>query len=642
MASITQPNDHVVYEMDFEPSWLDRLKESRAWLLSVGFHIFLLFVISLFTFSEVIREQLAITSTLEDAATSDELEYRFDSAITESLGNSSSTFNALGASQEASMTMGQKTSNDLQEKLEDTFKPELPASQAVMETPRAMLSQMVSTQGATEHAGGVEGAVDRLAFEIAASLKEKKTLVVWVLDVSPSLHKRRNVIADRVENVYKQLTAMNLDSDKALKSAVVTFGDKVNIVTDEPIDDATQFVKTIRGIKSEAGGIENTFGAVISAANKFMSYRTKMNRNVMLIVVTDEAGSDARERLEQAISTTKRAGIRCYVVGDAAPFGKRMIEEPFTLEDGEQIIGVMERGPESFYQDYLNLAFWGVNDYGLQNLSSGFGPYGLTRLCAETGGLFFVAEEGKGPFLDPQLMKSYSPDYRPINLLDIDIRKNMAKQALITLSEQNKDIQIPFPSLSFPAANDGELRTAIDRAQRPLADFDYKISQLLTQLEIGEKDRAKLTEPRWKASYDLGMGRLLALKVRAFGYNTMLAEMKGSPKKFEKQGNNQWNLSPAKDITSGASVKKLANRANEYLKRVVDEHTGTPWGLIAERELSRPLGWEWREGYYNPAGMRGGGGGEDRLRPRFVDEEDPKTGKKVKKMVPAGPVRREI
>ncbi|ADG66713.1 conserved hypothetical protein [Planctopirus limnophila DSM 3776] len=639
MASITQPQDDVVYEMDFGPSWWDRIKESGAWTVSLALHVVVLFCFSLITFSETIREQLMITSEIQDIP--QEAEFKFDVAVSDVMGNDSN-FNMLGASQQASVAMGQKSEEEFKEQLEDPFKPELPATEAIVEPPRTELTQAINAQGATEHPGGVEGAVDRMAFEIAASLREKKTLVVWLFDVSPSLHKRRNVIADRVENIYAQLNAMNVSADKALKSAVVTFGERTNILTEEPVDDVAQLVKTVRGVKSESGGHENTFGAVITAANKFLSYRTKMGRNVMLIVVTDEAGSDAREKLEQAISSTKRAGIRCYVVGDAAPFGKRQVEEPFELENGEQVIGVMDRGPESFYQEFVHLGFWGINDYGLENLSSGFGPYALTRLCAETGGLYFVADSGKGPSLDPQTMRNYQPDYRTITLLDQDIRKNMAKQALVTLAEQNKDIQIPLPSLGFPAANDGELRTSIDRAQRPLADFDYKISQLLTQLEVGEKDRAKITEPRWKASYDLAMGRLLALKVRAFGYNTMLAEMKASPRKFEKAGNNRWELIPAKEITSGASVKKLANRANEYLKRVVDEHAGTPWGLMAERELSRPLGWEWKEGYYNAAAMRGGNGNDEKLRPRFIEEEDPKTGKKVKKMVPAGPVRREI
>ncbi len=45
-------------------------------------------------------------------------------------------------------------------------------------------------------------------------------------------------------------------------------------------------------------------------------------------------------------------------------------------------------------------------------------------------------------------------------------------------------------------------------------------------LEQGEKHRDKLDSDRWRASFDLAMGRVLAMRVRAFGYNSVLAEMR--------------------------------------------------------------------------------------------------------------------
>jgi hypothetical protein len=32
-----------------------------------------------------------------------------------------------------------------------------------------------------------------------------------------------------------------------------------------------------------------------------------------------------------------------------------------------------------------------------------------------------------------------------------------------------------------------------------------------------------------------------------------------------------------------------------YLKRVIDENPETPWEKLAARELSTPMGWEWKE-----------------------------------------------
>ena len=618
-------------------SVLHTAKDWGAWSLSLGAHFVVLLAMSLITFPELLKLDAQITSSLEDI---DPTEFKFDSTLTDQVGTGSD-MNLLSASVEAAAIVAPTPQKEIEQQVEEKFDPAVAHADDIPEPSAAELNASVTTSGATEHAGGVEGAVDRLAFEIASSLRERKTLVIWLFDVSPSLSVRRAAIAERVENVYRQLNAMNVDADKALLTAVATFGEKSTILTDKPVADAAQVKDIVNKIKSESSGKENTFKAVHDVAQKFQEYRTKQKRDVLLIVVTDEAGSDP-DQLESALQVTKKFGIRCYCVGDMAPFGRREMEIPFTLESGEEVIGLMERGPESIYQEVLKLGFWGTNAYDLMEMSSGFGPYGLTRLASETNGVFFVAGTvPRGPKFDPVVMRNYRPDYRPLNTIRNEISKNRAKLSLVETTEANKSIDIPTPQLFFRAESDTILRQEVDGAQRPAADFDYKVSGLLTTLEAGEKDRAKLTEPRWRASYDLAMGRLLAMKVRSFGYNALLAEMKVSPKKFEKTGNNAWRLEPAKDITSGAAVKKLAARAADYLRRVVDEHPGTPWFALAERELSQPLGWTWKEAHYNPAPAMGMET-KEKAKPRFVEETDPKTGKKTKRELPPTPQRREI
>ena len=224
------------------------------------------------------------------------------------------------------------------------------------------------------------------------------------------------------------------------------------------------------------------------------------------------------------------------------------------------------------------LAYWGANDYDLQNMSSGFGPYALTRLCAETNGLYFIADEGRGKTFDPQIMRNYGPDYRPIPMIEADFAANKAKSALREVAMKLKVDNVPLPRLEFPAENDTVLRQAIGDAQRPAAELEYKLDALKRMLEPGEKDRAKIKDARSRAGYDLAMGRVLALQARSFGYNMMLADMKSSPRKFENGGNNQWRLVASREINSGATSKKMANKAMDYLKRVIDDHPNTPPG----------------------------------------------------------------
>lgn len=612
-----------------------RLRDASAWGFSLAAHAVVLVLMSLIYFDVDQQVSTLIDSAFEEI---DPAQYKFDTTVADQAGNDSS-INTLAASQEAANAIGKNPQEELETKVDESLKIEVPVTDEIVEPAKAEMLSTVQTTGGSEHAGGVEGAIDRMAFEIGNSLRERKTLVVWLFDVSPSLHVRREKIAERVENIYNQLNALNVGADKALKTAVATFGERATILTKDPLDDTADVIKTVRSIKSEESGKENVFGAVLAATKGFLTYRTKQNRAMMLIVVTDEAGSDF-DKLEEAITLTKRYGIKCYVIGDGAPLGRQKVETEFTLENGETVIGVMDRGPEGYFQDRLRLAYWGTNGYDLDNIASGFGPYALTRLCAETNGLFLIADSGSRN-IDPIVMRSYAPDYRPIPMLEADRQKNRAKFALIEVCNQYQVDNIPIPTTVFPAENDNVLRTAITEAQRPLAELDYKLDGILQKLQAGEKDRAKITEPRWRAVYDLAMGRVLAMRVRSYGYNMMLAEMKSSPRKFEKQGSNQWRLVPSKDITSGAATKKLAGQASDYLKRVIDEHAGTPWAILAEREYSTPLGWEWKEGTYNPA-PAAKGDGKNKPAPRFIEEVDPKTGKKVKKMLPSQPQRREI
>jgi hypothetical protein len=113
----------------------------------------------------------------------------------------------------------------------------------------------------------------------------------------------------------------------------------------------------------------------------------------------------------------------------------------------------------------------------------------------------------------------------------------------------------------------------------------------------------------------------------------MLAQMKVAPKSFEKEGNNTWTMKASGEIQTGPLIRKIVARSTEYLSRVVDDHQGTPWAYLAELELERQMGWAWQESYTNFAATgRMNGNNEPKKGVLFLEEVDPKTGKK--KLVP--------
>ena len=80
----------------------------------------------------------------------------------------------------------------------------------------------------------------------------------------------------------------------------------------------------------------------------------------------------------------------------------------------------------------------------------------------------------------------------------------------------------------------------------------------------GEADRAKLTSPRWQAEFDLAFGRVLAIKARLDGYNSMIAALKRG-KTFQKVEAKPGFSNPADNFETESTIKKSADKAKQYL-----------------------------------------------------------------------------
>jgi hypothetical protein len=500
-------------------------------------------------------------------------------------------------------------------------------------------------------ATGAEGAIDRLTHEILASLEQRPTMVVWLFDQSGSLRAERAKIVGRFRRIYEELgvidaadnPAFRRHKDKPLLTAVVGFGADPRMLTKEPTDRIEEIEAAVKAIKDDESGQENVFKAVGMVAEKFRSYRSAKNgkRHVMIVVFTDEAGDDTAG-LDATVDVCRKFAMPVYVVGRPAPFGRdtayvKYIDPDPKFDQRPQWVPV-RLGPESLMPELLKLRFAQGGEEEL--LDSGFGPYALTRLCYETGGLYFTAHPNRvvgrtvsgdetnnlsahfAAFFDGDAMRRYQPDYVPVQEYMRRLQTNRARQSLITAAEMTWTSPMENVRVRFPKRDEAELAQALSLAQRSAAILQPKLDAICTVLLAGEGDRPALKEPRWQAGYDLALGRALAVKVRTDGYNMMLAEAKqGMP--FQDAKNNTWVLR-ADDKYAASGLERIAEKARTYLEGVVQDHPGTPWAMLAERELATPLGWRWDEDF-TPIPPRQEGNG----RPR------------PERMAPQGPPRRD-
>jgi hypothetical protein len=487
---------------------------------------------------------------------------------------------------------------------------------------------------------GASGAVDRLTLEIAASLEQRPTVVCWVFDQSVSLAGQRKEIASRLERVFGELGLTSTAQANELFNVVYAYGKQVTPVIDKPTREVSEVVSAITRIPIDESGIENTFTAIAEAAKKAKQIRLSgaERRNVMIINFTDEVGND--QQYADAVATFCRAqAMRVFVVGVPAPFGRRDVKMKFVEFDpkyaADEQWAIVEQGPESLYPEFVDVRPKNSPD---EPIDSGFGPFSLSKLCAETGGIYFAVHANRGArgrvsdsataamssqlryFFDSKVMRDYRPDYLPQAQVDKMLAANKAKASLVAAAKAAQITPMEAPTMRFPREDDGKLALLLGEAQKKAAVLEPKIDALYGTLAAGVPDRAKIApeEKRWQAGFDLALGRVLAVKVRTNAYNIMLAQAKAGMK-FKNPKNDTWILNPSDDVSQvGSQTERLAKQADEVLRRVVAEHPGTPWAQMAAEELRSPLGYSWEETYTGVNAPKPGNGNGN---PNPVDDK---------------------
>lgn len=532
-----------------------------------------------------------------------------------------------------------------------------------------ILSAVHSTGSVGNVATGATGAVDRLTKEILTSLEENATMLVWLFDQSASLTRQRGEIEGRIDRIYRELNLLEEanaegfskreNEVRPLLTHVYAFGERVGPLMREPTDDVNQIKSAIAGIERDNSGIENVFTAITRCVKDFKDYskvdrKTGLRkRNVKIVVVCDEAGDDGT-KVDSAIKACEKAAIQVYVIGVPAPFGRAESRvkwvDPDPKYDQRPQVALVSQGPESVMPERINLSFIAGNFNDLELIDSGFGPFNLTRLCFQTGGIYFAVHPNRRQgrvsfsetselasdlryFFDPLVMRKYRPDYISRNQYQKRANSNQARMSLLQAAAIPQTDQLVARRFRFLKSNEAQFVRSVSEAQRSAAILQPKLNRLYSILKQGELDREKEASPRWQAGFDLAIGRVIAASLRAKSYNELLALAK-TKLEFKKEKSNTWVLRPSNDLsTTGSQNEKLAEKAKNYLGRIVTDHPDTPWALLAKRELKTPLGWEWRESYTappKPRERRTGNGQRRNRQPR--NNQNPKEKRPVPRL----------
>lgn len=447
--------------------------------------------------------------------------------------------------------------------------------------------------------------------QIKDSIELDRTLVVWIIDTSPSALRVTDELRRAAVDFYAsgELKVVQAAQPGQLVSAVIGFGEETNFVLETPSADSAAVKNAFNELKTGNEGREVTFITLQQALDKYVPLHLDDRRRLIVVLATDEAGSD-QQFAEQIVPVLRKHEIPVFVVGVHSPWGSA---NPYAADlPPEKKKELPVYGPESVQSERV-LIQMPVNSYrygqSAELIDSGFGPFALERIAREGGGAFLEARASGGASygggkvwpsgneqrFDPHVMKKYAPDYvSPAEYQDM-VAANKACAALVAAAQLPRAQVLTAPTMTFVRRNEPELKRAIAAAQKEAARVSPQLEQLTDTLTAGERDRDQLTSPRWQAGFDLALGRSLAARARAEGYNAMLAAL-GRGRTFENQASTTWYLEPADTIEAGSVYQKMADKAREILQRVVKEHPDTPWAKEAEEDLRTAMGWKWREG----------------------------------------------
>jgi hypothetical protein len=144
--------------------------------------------------------------------------------------------------------------------------------------------------------------------------------------------------------------------------------------------------------------------------------------------------------------------------------------------------------------------------------------------------------------------------------------------------------------------DDARIKQAIlDYQKKEVAPVESELSDALEELLKAGEEKDKEMSMRWRASYDYVLARLKARIAYVHEYNFVFGQIRkdGLPPRDPKI-HSGWRLASQEKLQSGAETRKLANEAKKIYENLAKKNKGTPWEILAKRELMTALGLQWQ------------------------------------------------
>jgi hypothetical protein len=142
--------------------------------------------------------------------------------------------------------------------------------------------------------------------------------------------------------------------------------------------------------------------------------------------------------------------------------------------------------------------------------------------------------------------------------------------------------------------DENRFKAMVEGDGRKVAILLAAVEEALEDLQKPEVVEAKDGESKcWKANYDFMLARVQMEHAYLYEYDSMLGQIR---KEFPPRDSlySGWKLASQPELNGDSKGKKSAKNAQKLLDKIVKDHAGTPWEVLAKREKLTSLGLEWQ------------------------------------------------
>lgn len=185
----------------------------------------------------------------------------------------------------------------------------------------------------------------------------------------------------------------------------------------------------------------------------------------------------------------------------------------------------------------------------------------------------------------------YHPDYKSAKELAEKLNqwpvRAMTVKAIRAIDRSMKSFKTRFVEESDETA----FKKRIEKEQETPAIVTAQLSDILEEMKALSEKRNEELSLRWQAHFDFTQARLLAQLAHVQEYSFVLGNKlrKDTPKIKDAKNHNGWIIVPQRKLEQKETRTFDAER-QKLLSKIIKDHPGTPWEILARREQATILG----------------------------------------------------